>query len=100
MQLRVTVDEGSERTTIALAGELDVAVVGQFLDETSTACRDGRTVVVDLSLLTFADSSGLAAMVKLKKQCASAGGRMRVTEVPDRLERVLELTGLGDYLRS
>lgn len=92
-QLQVTVD-GSR---IALAGELDVQTAPQLLDEAAPACAQGD-LVVDCAGLTFLDSSGVGALVTLRKRCEDAGGRVRLVEVPGRIELVLRISGLDKLL--
>ena len=53
-------------TVIAPVGELDVARVGDFrVDLADAAGRGAERVVVDLSGVSFIDSSGLGALVEL-----------------------------------
>ena len=50
---------------IAPEGELDFARIGEFRDALSRADRAAVTIVVDLSSVSFIDSSGLGALVDL-----------------------------------
>ena len=51
----------------------------------------GGDLVIDLSGVTFIDCAGLGALVgALDSAC---GGTFRFAEVPERVRRVLELTG-------
>jgi anti-sigma B factor antagonist len=53
-------------TIIAPVGELDLARVGDFRIELADAAgRRAERVVVDLSAVSFIDSSGLSALVEL-----------------------------------
>ena len=64
----VTSDGGKvpEPFVIAPEGELDIASVGPFRDALAQAeRRAGQDVVVDLSEVSFIDSSGLGALVDL-----------------------------------
>lgn len=92
-QLQVTVDG----TRIALAGELDVQTAPQLLDDAGGACGEGA-VVVDCAGLTFLDSTGLGALVALRKRCEAVGGRLRLVDVPGRIELVLRISGLDELL--
>ena len=92
-QLQVTVD-GSR---ILLAGELDVQTAPQLLDDAGGACADGP-VVVDCAGLTFLDSTGLGALVALRKRCEAAGGTLGLVDVPGRIELVLRISGLDGLL--
>ncbi|MEW9550900.1 STAS domain-containing protein [Nonomuraea sp. NPDC050783] len=76
-----------DATTVALAlsGDLDHASVPQL---TALAFAEGyRRIDVDLSALTFIDSSGLAALVRLQQRAAAA-------------QAVVHLVALTPYLRG
>jgi anti-sigma B factor antagonist len=90
---------GRDVLVISLAGELDesnVATVRQAIHE-ATERADDEILVVDLSMLEFIDSSGIAVLFALADL-----GDARLRIVPSRapgVERVLRLTGLTDRAR-
>lgn len=57
-------------------------------------------VVIDMSELTFVDSSGLGALVGGLKSARTAGGDLRIAAVPDAVRTVLRLTNLDRVLRD
>lgn len=78
---------------VSLGGELDMATVeglSEWLVDIS-----GSTVVIDLSELTFMDSSGIGAMVRVKNEL---GDSLLLTRPQQNVRRVLELTGLSGWL--
>jgi anti-anti-sigma factor len=82
-------------TVVRLIGELDIAsapqlerYLEQLIDEDS--CR----LVVDLSDLTFCDSTGLARFVAAASACVRSGGWLRLAGPQPQLARVLGITGL------
>ncbi len=59
----------SELAVIAPEGELDIARVGEFRDKLSEAGREpARRLVVDLTAVSFIDSSALGAIVELQNR--------------------------------
>lgn len=56
------------------------------------------TLTVDLADLAFCDSAGINALVRLRKSCDRAGGRLVVTNPPAQVRYVLEVNGLLEYL--
>ena len=85
--------------TITLAGELDLSTLDQLqdsIDEVLAARPD--PVVLDLRELTFLDSSGLRAMLRLHVHQHEAGARLVLVQGPRRVRRVLELTGATEEL--
>ena len=57
----------------ALSGELDMAVTGRFLEAVQPAIDDNRDVTLDLSELTFLDSSGVQAFAEAGQRAARCG---------------------------
>src|SRR6185369_5447303 len=64
---------------VAIAGELDMATVPRVEAalEVEPAASAGA-VVVDLAGVTFMDSTGLAALVKLEHALAARAGRLAI----------------------
>jgi anti-anti-sigma factor len=82
---------------LAVSGDLDIAGVEEFLAhaERLLATR-AATVELDLSGMTFIDSSGLGALVRLQRSALASGQELRLVDVPPSVVRILELTGLAD----
>jgi stage II sporulation protein AA (anti-sigma F factor antagonist) len=84
---------------VRLTGELDMAGVDQF--ERHLAAEeppDSRTFVLDLRGLTFIDSSGLRAVIMADQQIRSDGGRFIVVRGSDRVNEVMEMTGVAQRI--
>lgn len=82
---------------VALAGELDLVshkrVVGRLAE---VLRRLGPDLVVDLTGVTFCDSRGLSALVRVANRARGDGGRVTLTGVPPRMARLLRMTRLHD----
>lgn len=90
------VSDVGEVHVVSLVGELDLATsegLEDWLVEVS-----GSLVVIDLSQLTFMDSSGIATLVKARSKIEEAGSELRLTRPVPNVERVLEIVGLGDWV--
>ncbi|MFF0482900.1 STAS domain-containing protein [Streptomyces sp. NPDC004435] len=94
-----SVDIGQEErgTVLVLRGELDFDSAVQ-LDE---ACRTGLApgsgegpVVADLAALTFCDSSGISALLRLYHHLSAHGRSLGLAAVPRTVQRLFTLTGL------
>lgn len=73
-------------------GELDVSTAEGLEDQLVEIA--GSTVVIDLSGLTFTDSTGIGVMVRVKEQL---GDDLVLTRPRPSVRRVFEITGLGDW---
>ncbi len=93
MPFDVTVVRNGDSITIAVTGELDLATVDQARDALKGVPPD-TPVVLDLSGLTFIDSTGLGLIAAAAHQTAG-----QLTVIPDaRTRRLLDLTGMTDQL--
>jgi anti-anti-sigma factor len=91
-----TTGQGSA-PVLAVSGDLDISGVEDFLSHASRLLDlDTHVIDVDLGGVTFVDSSGLGALVRLQKRANADGRQLRLANVPRPVTRVLELTGLTD----
>ncbi|MBB5960438.1 anti-sigma B factor antagonist [Saccharothrix tamanrassetensis] len=79
-------------TEILVAGEL-VTTTSQTLRDQAKAEIDGgcTRLVLDMSGVSFCDSSGLSAVIDVWLQTRAVGGSLALTGVPDRLGRLLRI---------
>lgn len=97
--LELKIERGTRYTTISVAGEIDYGTASQLRSALVDLVHGGAAeVVVDLSSVTFIDSTALSVLVQAKQRFDDAGQRMSVTGTQPRVARVLELAGLNDYL--
>lgn len=95
MDLSITQADHGDRTVVHVGGEIDVytaPLVREKLDEQITAGRND--LVVDLTDVTFLDSTGLGVLVGRLKLTRSLGGSMRIVGTDDRVLKVFAITGL------
>jgi anti-anti-sigma factor len=97
LTITTTIDERGW-LVLAVAGEIDLATAPQL-----AAClvdATGRDVAVDLSAVTFLDSSGLSALVAGSRAVAEGGHVLRTFGESDTILRVLEISGLDAVLHE
>ena len=86
---------------IAVSGEVDAHTSPELQRCVDEAVAGGATsLVVDVTEMTFIDSSGLRVLVQARQRAADAGGRFGLHQPSDSVVRLLELTGLNDLLRT
>jgi anti-anti-sigma factor len=84
---------------VALRGELDLSTVGKVQDELRRVEAGAPPVVVlDLSKLTFLDSTGLRCVVTADERARDAGRRLVVVRGPEPVQRVFAITRLEERL--
>jgi anti-sigma B factor antagonist len=90
-------DHGSQR--LAPVGELDIAtapVLERELD--AAASGDAETILVDLSRLTFMDSSGIHVLLRANTTWGARDDRLRIITGPPLIDRVFDLARVRELL--
>jgi anti-sigma B factor antagonist len=84
---------------VALRGELDLSSVNKVQEELRRVETDAPPVVVlDLSKLTFLDSTGLRCLVTADQRARDDGRRVVLVRGPDPVQRVFTITRLEERL--
>lgn len=84
---------------IRLSGELDVSTVPEFNKRISELRqRDIHSIVLDLSGITFMDSTGLSAILVAEMHARMRGQRFSVIEGPPHVNELFRLTGVDNFL--
>lgn len=94
----LNLEKNIERLTLflRLEGELDMhtsAIVRQAID-IEIEKRGIRTVILNLQKVQFIDSSGLGVILGRYKKLLSLGGKLKITNVPPNVYKIMELSGL------
>lgn len=99
MNISIDVQEQTQQTTITLTGEID-AYTAPKLRETAFPYteQDGTSLIIDLSGVTYMDSTGLGVFVGLFKSLNANNGTMQLVGLSDRLKRLFDITGLADIM--
>jgi anti-anti-sigma factor len=79
---------------VAVDGELDLAVVDDFLATARTASAGCSALEIDLDRMSFVDSSGLGALMRLRKEAAEQDIALRLVNMPPAAHRLFQITGL------
>ena len=96
--LTIEVRPSAGSITFALVGELDLSsctTLRTCLEELDPGVTD---VAVDLTGLSFIDSSGLALLVTTQQALAGRGGSMALLGANGHVRRVLEVSGVDQVL--
>jgi anti-sigma B factor antagonist len=93
--LRLSVSDEDPGPVVTAHGELDLAVRDE-LREVLASLR-GR-VTVDLTEVTFVDSSTIGVFVGAHKRLVDDGGALRLRGPQDMPRRALEIVGLAEWI--
>ena len=90
----------SSITLVTVMGEVDVGTAPEFEEELAKAVDRGLGdgLVIDLSNVTFIDSTGLNALVRALERQRLAGGSLALVSADSRVAMMLEVTRLDRVL--
>lgn len=88
-----TVTEGNSRI-LQLMGELDIATVDIFRKGVEEARKDTARLVLDMTKLSFVDSTGVGGLLNVVKTLKQEGIEVRVRNVSPEVYEVFDLLGL------
>ena len=97
--LDVRTEDRNGLVHMALVGELDLSSVAKVQEELRRIEADSpATLVVDLSKLSFLDSTGLRCIVTADERAREQGRRIVIVRGPDAVQRVFAITRLEERL--
>jgi anti-sigma B factor antagonist len=85
-------------TVLAVSGELDLATISLLKDAVTEHLKQATHVVLDLSEMTFCDSTGLGAFVGLHRQAATNGAKISLAAPRRRIDDLLQLSGINQVV--
>ena len=97
MQIELTPD--STRYVISVSGEVDLATSPELDSAVIGALELGAAAIaIDLSKVTFMDSSGLGVIVRGLKRCREADIELDLVITNERVLKVFGITGLDQVI--
>lgn len=96
--LWIAIQQDAVPPVVAARGEVDAASSPRLLAGIDEAVALGSGVAVDLSEVTFIDSSGLRALTEALRRSEREGFGFRVSSMSESVRRVFDLTGMTPLL--
>jgi anti-anti-sigma factor len=95
----VDIAQVAGQTVLRFMGELDMASVEHALAQSQGALAHGHSgpLVVDVSELTFCDSSGIRTLLKIEAAAAQQGRDMLLRQPGLLLTRIIDTLGLDEH---
>lgn len=95
MDLSITRTEQGDRTVMRIHGDIDVYTAALVREKLDDQLYEGHSdLVVDLTGVTFLDSTGLGVLVGRLKRARTLGGSLRLVGPTERVRKVFAITGL------
>ncbi|MFJ9808959.1 STAS domain-containing protein [Streptomyces sp. NPDC101158] len=96
--LTLTTHESPDTITLILSGEIDLSSRDTLEAATRVTPPAGAPLCLDMSEVTFMDSSGLNFLLILRRRLAEHGSRLVLSGIQQGPMRVLTLTGADAIL--
>jgi anti-sigma B factor antagonist len=97
--LHVTVEELEDARVVRVTGEIDLTTVPALRRELDAAREEAAaTVLLDLSGVTFIDSSGLHLLLEASRSSALSDWGFFVVRPSDVVQRLIQVSGTEDLL--
>jgi anti-sigma B factor antagonist len=93
----ITLDDDRRARLVTASGELDAFVADDLADAFGGLSQDER-VVVDLTAVSFLDSTALGLLVRAVRDVDGRGGTIRVVLPAGTARRIFEITTLDRLL--
>lgn len=95
MSVQIDTKTAESVCVVHLEGEVDIALVPEIRRQLDSTISSGcRNMVLDLTAVTYADSSALGLLVWIDHRLAPTGGKLVLVGANRDVTRVLELSGL------
>jgi anti-sigma B factor antagonist len=99
MIMQIATTPGSDRFVITVSGEVDLASSPELDTAIIAAIESGASsVVIDLTDVSFMDSSGLGVIVRGLKRCREADKDLDLVITNERVLKVFGITGLDQVI--
>lgn len=99
MNLSIDVKETDILLEITLNGEIDAYTAPSLRDTIFPLSeKNGMKMVIDLSGVSYMDSTGLGVFVGAFKNVKAHDGQFKIVGLSGRLKRLFDITGLADII--
>lgn len=94
--MNMKIRESEDGLVIMLSGELDHHAAKGALKEIADVADElvPTSCILDMSKITFMDSSGIAVVLGLYRKMSEVGGRVAVRNTPPSVMKVFKIAGL------
>jgi len=97
--MQIATTPGSDRYVITVSGEVDLATSPDLDNAIIAAIESGTSsLAIDLTDVSFMDSSGLGVIVRGLKRCREADKDLGLVITNERVLKVFGITGLDQVI--
>ncbi|MBC8081206.1 MAG: STAS domain-containing protein [Gorillibacterium sp.] len=87
------------RVIAHLHGDLDLSVTPKFRADLEPYINQSETMLeLSFTNLTYIDSTGIGVIILILKQRTAIGGVFKITNVPKKIMKLFDITGISQHL--
>ena len=100
LRLGIDVQKSSGHPVLHVTGEIDIYTAPMFKQAVVNLVSEGnKDVIIDLSGVTFMDSSGFGTLLGATRRLRPSGGGLHLAGPNSTIQRMLRLTRLDSIMR-
>jgi anti-sigma B factor antagonist len=93
-ELQFETERTQTETTLHFTGKIVSSTSAQFRDAVKNLIPEKKTIVLNLSGVSYLDSSGLGTLVSIWVSAKREGCELKLVSLTDRIKELLRLTNL------
>jgi len=98
--MNIEITQANSCIEVLVSGEIDVYTAPRLKEVVyPLASQDQVEMVINLSGVSFMDSTGLGVLVGLFKAVKSHNGKFKIIGLSNRLKRLFDITGLAEIIQ-
>jgi anti-anti-sigma factor len=94
----MTIDRTPTESVVHCTGKVRSDTIQQLKATVKPLFSESKTVVLDLTNVTYMDSSGLGAMVGLYISAKAAKSQLKLINLNERLKEIFSITRIGQVM--
>ncbi len=94
-RLETAMRQAQDACVVDVRGEIDLSTVPVFKDALGAATEKGSHVIINMTDVTYMDSSGFGTLLSAKKKLRSNGGSIHLVGCNEVIARMLHITRLN-----
>ncbi|MBP2258317.1 STAS domain-containing protein [Virgibacillus alimentarius] len=99
MNLDINVTNLNDKSTCAVAGEIDIYTAPKLKEAILPLTKQkGQLVEVDLENVSYMDSTGLGVFISALKSTKENDSQLKLVNLQDRVLRLFNITGLNEIM--
>jgi anti-sigma B factor antagonist len=98
--LTLAIEKTPDETTVRCSGKITMETAGQLRDAARELIAQTKRLVLDLSDVSYLDSSGLGMIVSVYISARKAGCQLKLINLTPRVKEIFTLTRLEELLAS